>query len=106
MEPMRWLLASLFFSLATPIFAQDAEAEKLFRAMEKKVREAKSVKVAMALAFRTNGADAVLKGSYISDEGNKSKLELAGAVEGKAVSIAHACNGEMTYDRTRPGEGL
>src|SRR6266852_5239526 len=42
---MRWILATVLFLSTLPVQAQENEAEKLFRAMEKKICSAKSLKV-------------------------------------------------------------
>ena len=77
---MRWMLSAALVALGLPALApaqQQNEAEKLFRAMEKQVREAKAIKVVFSVDGNL-GKDmkVTAKGSVIVAEGNKARVEL------------------------------
>src|SRR4051812_12873461 len=74
---MRWLLTLALLALvAWPAAAQENEAEKLFRALEQKVRTAKTLQLHFNAVI--TGADAKkwnTKGSMILGEGDKFRAE-------------------------------
>ena len=72
------MLMPLVFALVLNT-AQQNEAEKLFREMEKKVNSAKAVRVASDDKFDARGAR--LKWMVVFAEGNKCRLELEGTAE-------------------------
>src|SRR5436309_10597282 len=52
---MRYAMAILVMSAALPpSFAQDNDAEKLFRAMEQKIKSAKAIRVSTDIELRAN----------------------------------------------------
>ena len=53
---MRWIFLVPGLLLAAPAAAQENEAEKLFRTMEKKVRAAKSLEVVFEPFYRLEGS--------------------------------------------------
>jgi hypothetical protein len=76
---MRWLVAAAMVLMAAPAYGQDNEAEKLYRAMEKKVREAKSIRVIWNAEFDFG----IVKGETIKGvsqlaDGNKLRIEFEG----------------------------
>ena len=77
---MRWMLSAALVALGLPALTtaqQQNEGEKLFRAMEKQVREAKAIKVVFSVDGNL-GKDmkVTAKGSVIVAEGNKARVEL------------------------------
>jgi outer membrane lipoprotein-sorting protein len=80
-------LGLLAAALVPAVQAQENEAEKLFREMEKKVNSAKAVRVASDDKADARGTR--LKWMLVFAEGNKCRLELEGTadlpgLEGKA----------------------
>ena len=67
-------VALLAAALAPTALAQDKEAEKLFRDMEKKIRAADAVEIAFTYQAEKN----VTKGSLLFTKDNKARLKLAG----------------------------
>src|SRR6266404_1783401 len=106
---MRWLLLLMPLALLTwPVAAQENDAEKQFRQMEKKLHAAKSVQ----LHFEANitGADARkwhLKGSLILGEGDKLRAEAEGALFGEEAAFTLVSDGtdmkSVGYTKT-PGQ--
>jgi outer membrane lipoprotein-sorting protein len=98
---MRWLPAlPLLAAAAWPAAAQDNEAEKLFRAMEQKVRSARTVRLrfdlSMAGALGTKGN---VKGTLLLGEGDKYRVEMDGTVFGQAVRGTEVSDGTRTAYR-------
>ena len=93
---MRWLTAMALVALACPVFAQQNEAEKLFRAMEKQVKESKTIKVGFDVdADLGKAAAAKLKGSLVVAPGNKARLDAKGTFEGKERSVLMLADGKQ-----------
>jgi outer membrane lipoprotein-sorting protein len=82
---MRWLLMLMPLALvAWPAAAQENDAEKQFRQMEKKLHAAKSVQLHFEASV--TGADAKkwhLKGSLVLGEGDKLRAEAEGTLFGE-----------------------
>ena len=67
-------LGLLTVSLAPAALAQDKDAEKLFRAMEKKIKDAKALEV--AFTYQLEGKPA--KGTLLLTDDNKTRLQVSG----------------------------
>src|SRR5215510_14285294 len=99
---MRWLLTAVALLIVTPVYAQENEAEKLFRAMEKKLTSAKSLKVASTADFDLGGQVIKFKGSTQQAEGNKARIEFEGEAFGMAFKMTLISDG-MQMAQTLPG---
>jgi outer membrane lipoprotein-sorting protein len=74
------LAVLLLPALVSPVLAQDKEAEKLFRAMEKRITRAPAFKVAILIeAGRDTGRPASFKGFLLLTRDNKARLNVSGA---------------------------
>lgn len=69
----------LVLALAAPALAQDNEAEKLFRAMEKKIKAAEAVEVAFTFQVEKSAT----RGSLVLTKDNKARLKISGSFGGK-----------------------
>lgn len=88
---MRWLLTVALTGLAMPALAGDNEAEKLFRQMEKKLQNAKTVQVRFESSLMVQGIPGSIKGRLICGEGNLLRIEasvLLGAQASNATMIS------------------
>jgi outer membrane lipoprotein-sorting protein len=99
---MRWFLAVAMFFVALPAYAQDAEAEKLYRAMEKKLIGAKALKFSFESQAAV-GDDFNLKGTILLAADNKLRLEYAGKdrdkiLKGLAISDGKQLIGKNEFD--------
>jgi outer membrane lipoprotein-sorting protein len=100
---MRWLLATALLMVAAPAYAQENEAEKLFRAMEKKITSAKSLKVASEADFDLGGQVIKFKGSSQQAEGNKARVEFEGEIFGTAFKMSLVSDGAKMLQSLPPG---
>jgi hypothetical protein len=100
---MRWLALFVLVLAPAPARAQEEDAEKLYRAMEKKVLAVKSL--ALEFNFEMTLDDKALgtskytvKGSIYVAAGNRIRLEAEGDLFGgkKALSVT---NGESIYEK-------
>jgi outer membrane lipoprotein-sorting protein len=92
----RVALGLLVAALVPAVQAQENEAEKLFREMEKKVNSAKAVRVASDDKADARGVH--LKCMLVFAEGNKCRLELEGTadlqgLDGKAFKVVTISDG-------------
>jgi outer membrane lipoprotein-sorting protein len=73
---MRWLITVAVFVLAAPAQAQEGEAEKLFRQVDKKLTSAKTIKVAFDGELGWSGKVVIsFKGTLLVGEGDKFFVE-------------------------------
>lgn len=99
---MRYSLALIvFLGTALPALGQENDAEKLFRAMEKKIKEARTLRVSGEVEAKI-GKGGTLKFELLVGEGNKARLELAGNIEGMDLKIALASDGKTTTITAMP----
>ncbi len=81
--------------------SQVSDAEKLYRAMEKKVRGAKSLRV--ALDGETDSQDINIKGTVkatiYATQGNKSRMEIDLEMDGKAEKLLFLTDGKAHYTK-------
>jgi outer membrane lipoprotein-sorting protein len=82
---MRYVLSVLAWSFLLPVaLAQDNEAEKLFRDMEKKIRAAKSFEITFDYQVEDlAGTKRSSKGTLLLTKDNKAGLKVSGYFEGK-----------------------
>jgi hypothetical protein len=77
---MRWLAPFILILAAAPGRAQEGESEKLYRAMEKKIRAAKSLVVEFnsqhTVDDKTEPSKFTVKGTIYVALGNKTRLDL------------------------------
>jgi outer membrane lipoprotein-sorting protein len=99
---MRYLVSNvLVLALIPPVLAQGNEAEQLFRAMEKKITDARAFKVAVVIeAGRDTQRPASFKGSLLLTKDNKARLKLSGVDFGEARNWEMVSNGKQV--RLRP----
>jgi outer membrane lipoprotein-sorting protein len=72
---MRWVGSLTILALALPSYAGDMEAEKLFRQMEKKIREAKTVQFRSDAAMTFLGMTGSVKANVVFGEGDKFRVD-------------------------------
>jgi outer membrane lipoprotein-sorting protein len=97
---MRWINLATVLLLAAPGAAQENEAEKLFRAMEKKIRAARSLEI----VFEADATDptpgaANFKGQALFGEGNRFRIEVKVSYEGKKTGGMIASDGKTLYQK-------
>jgi outer membrane lipoprotein-sorting protein len=106
---MRYILPVLLaLALLPRALAQDKEAEKLFRAMEKKITEAKAFKVAVVIATKGDTKDRVggYKGSLVLTKDNKARLKVSGVDCGEARRWEMVSNGKQVKLRPYAVSGV
>jgi outer membrane lipoprotein-sorting protein len=101
---MRWLSACSVLILAAPAFSQQNEAEKLYRAMEKNIREAKSVKMAFEIDAIMDKETGTMRGAVTVAPGNMVRLEAKGSVSAKEREITVIADGKqaLRYETGMP----
>jgi outer membrane lipoprotein-sorting protein len=96
---MRWLLVLVVLCLAGPASAQENDAEKLFRAMEKKVRAAKSLHVVLEMESTGDLGKMVAKADCYAAAGNKSYIDIDLSFVGLSTKILIVSDGKTTYTK-------
>jgi outer membrane lipoprotein-sorting protein len=97
---MRWIFLVSGLLLAAPAAAQENEAEKLFRTMEKKVRAAKSLEVVLeGTATQGDGKDVKWKGKLLVGDGNRFRMETEADADGKKHQSLLASDGKLVYSK-------
>jgi outer membrane lipoprotein-sorting protein len=94
---MRWLLTVTVGVLATPVFAGENDAEKLFRQMEKKVKAAKTIQIRFDLTLKFFGADGTLKGTSVFGEADKLRLDAKGSMAGQNIEVTAIGDGTKMH---------
>src|SRR5262245_7435464 len=97
---MRWLLLTALGVLAMPAHAQDREAEKLFRAMERKGRAAKSLTLVVTARGRLS-RDAQPTEIWASQQfagASKARFELRATTDGRTERILFVSDGKRTVE--------
>jgi outer membrane lipoprotein-sorting protein len=97
---MRWFSTVLAFVLTMPTYAQENDAEKLFRQMEKKITAAKTIKVRIEKTW----ADPQLKSlkevtTLVLGEGDKAFCELFTSGKGISIKAGAFSDGNKVYVR-------
>jgi hypothetical protein len=92
---MRWLLTLALLAVAAwPATAEENEAEKLFRGMEKQISEAKTLKIRFDATI--TGADAKkwdVKGTLVLGEGDRFRAEAEGKLFGEETKFTVVSDG-------------
>ena len=94
---MRWISAFSVLMLAGLGSVQQNDAEKLFRGMEKKVRDAKGVKMAFEIDAVLDKNNDKMRGVVTVTEGNKARLEVTGSPGGKQKNMTIISDGKQAY---------
>ena len=95
---MRYLLTLLTTALlAAPALAQENDAEKLYRAMEKKIRSAQTLRLTFDGEATGGGQKLTLKGTALVAEGNKGRIEAEFASAGKSTKLLFISDGKTKY---------
>lgn len=98
---MRWLTLLVLVLAPALARAQEGEAEKLFRAMEKKLLAAKSLTLEYATKFDADGKTATVKGTIYIDADNKLRFEATGKGVGVPnAKILELTNGDKVFEKT------
>jgi outer membrane lipoprotein-sorting protein len=100
---MRWCLTLSSLMLIYPAFAQENEAEKLYRAFEKKLVEAKAFSVNFDIKA-DKGKEFEGKGEVTIAAGNKVKLSFDGQAGPIALKALVVSDGKMVIAKTREGD--
>jgi hypothetical protein len=79
--------------------AQDSGAEKLYRAMEKRVRAAKSLQVALDGEVDSQAIKGTVKATIYATQGNKSRMEIDFDIDGKADKLLFLTDGKARYTK-------
>jgi outer membrane lipoprotein-sorting protein len=102
---MRWLLCVSFLLVASlPAAAQENEAEKLFRAMEKKIAAAKTMAVDFHLKLEAGAETIDGRGSVTTASGNKLKLTISIKDATGSMQITMVSDGKKAVTK-RVGNG-
>jgi outer membrane lipoprotein-sorting protein len=96
---MRCFTLLAVLCLAAPASAQDSTAEKIYRAMENKVRGAKTLQVALTAEMDSAKFKGTMKGTVYSAQGNKGRMEMDSDVGGKSEKMLMITDGKVSYDK-------
>jgi outer membrane lipoprotein-sorting protein len=94
---MRWFTILTVLCLVAPASAQVSDAEKVYRAMEQKVRSAKTLHVEFEGDMDGPGLKGKFKGMMDFALGGKARLELDHDLLGKAEKMLLIADGKATY---------
>jgi outer membrane lipoprotein-sorting protein len=94
---MRWLALFVLILAAAAARAQEGEAEKLYRAMEKKVLAAESLTLDFHSDMTVDDKKVTLKGTIHVAAGNKTRLELESELFQLGGKTLIVTNGESKY---------
>ncbi|MBC7852302.1 MAG: hypothetical protein IAF94_02610 [Pirellulaceae bacterium] len=94
---MRCLALLVLILAATSAGAQDAEAEKLYRAMEKKILAAKTLAVEFNSKMTVDEKKFTVKGTIYVAAGNKTRLDLQSEVFQLGGKTLIVTNGDSKY---------
>jgi len=94
---MRSLALLVLILAAAPAGAQEAEAEKLYRAMEKKILTAKTLAVEFNTEMAVDGKKFTVKGTIDIAAGNKTRLNIESEVFQLGGKMLIVTNGDSKY---------
>ena len=94
---MRWLALLVLILAATPARAQEGEAEKLYRAMEKKILAAESLALEFNSEITEDDKKFTVKGTIYVAAGNKTRLDLESELFQLGGKTLIVTNGESRY---------
>jgi outer membrane lipoprotein-sorting protein len=96
---MRWTTLAALLLLAAPAYGQENDAEKLYRAMEKKIETAKSVHLVFETQLAGEAGKGEFKGNLHVAEGFKVRFEIDGKIVGNALKLLIISDGKLTYSK-------
>jgi outer membrane lipoprotein-sorting protein len=96
---MRWLSLVVLVVVAGPAFGQEKEAEDLYRAMEKKIKSAKTVHLVFDGEVNGIGKKGTMKGDLRVAQGEKGKIVLDGDFSGRTIKLTFISDGKKVYSR-------
>jgi outer membrane lipoprotein-sorting protein len=99
---MRWLAMPFLILAAAPARAQEGEAEKLYRAMEKKILAAKSLVVEFNSQNTVDDEKFTIKGTIYIALGNKTRLDLESELFQLGGKNLIVTNGKSKYAKVGP----
>ena len=99
---MRLIVSATLLVAVLPAFAQENEAEKLFRSMEKKICAAKALKLVVTADVEFNAKPAKFKVTGHFAEGNKSRIEAEFNLDGTPMTRLFVSDGKQTLLRVPP----
>jgi outer membrane lipoprotein-sorting protein len=94
---MRWLVLPILILAAAPARAQEGEAEKLYRAMEKKILAAQSLVVEFNSQNAVDNEKFTVKGTISIAAGNKTRLDLESELIQLGGKTLIVTNGKSKY---------
>jgi len=94
---MRWLALLVLILAAAPARAQEGEAEKLYRAMEKKILAAESLALEFNSEMTHDDKKFTLKGTIYVAAGNKTRLDLESELFQLGGETLIVTNGKSKY---------
>src|SRR5262245_19184346 len=97
---MRCLTLLAFLTMPTFVLAQNSEAEKLYRAMEKKIRAAKTLHVTFSTEVADAGKQPKIKGTIYLTSENKGRAEWDFDVAGMSQKLLQITDGKTGYYKT------
>jgi outer membrane lipoprotein-sorting protein len=99
---MRWRALIVLILAAAPARAEEGEAEKLYRAMEKKLRGVKSLVLEFNSQNTADGKTFTVKGTIHVAAGNKTRLDLESEVFELGGKTLIVTNGKSKYAKVGP----
>jgi hypothetical protein len=84
-----------------PAAAQENEAEKLFRSMEKKIRSAKSLEIVFKGELAAERLKTTFAGKVRLAQGNVFRMEVDVEVDGKRQERLMVCDGKTVYNKDK-----
>jgi len=96
---MRWITLVALLFVAAPAYGQENDAEKLFRAMEKKLRSAKTVHFAFDGQITGMGMKGTMKGEASLAEGEKGNIAFEADFAGKNMKLTLISDGKSAYSK-------
>jgi outer membrane lipoprotein-sorting protein len=94
---MRWLALFVLILAAAPARAQEGEAEKLYRAMEKKILAAESLALEFNSQLTVDDKKFTVKGTIHVASSNQTRLELESEVFELGGKVLIVTNGKSKY---------
>jgi outer membrane lipoprotein-sorting protein len=95
-----WITMVMLLLLAAPVCAQDNDAEKLFRAMEKKVRAAKSLEIVFEGSGGSDGVKVNVKGKALLAPGGMYRIQASVDFGGKSDQGTVISDGKTIYNKS------
>jgi outer membrane lipoprotein-sorting protein len=96
---MRWLSLVIVFAFVAPVHAQENDAEKLYRAMERRVRSTQTLHLTFTGEAVGGGQKAAAKGTVYVAEGNKGRIEVEVDAAGNTIKVLFISDGKNKYSK-------